>query len=736
MAQLCNESGEDMGKTLVIAEKPSVGRDIARVLNCTQKGDGFVASDTYIVSWAVGHLVTLFEPEDYDEKYKKWRMDTLPIIPSAIKLKGITQTKKQLLILKKLMNDAGTDDLICATDSGREGELIFRYIYDIVKCKKPFRRLWISSMTDKAISDGFAGLADGAAYDNLYASAKCRSEADWLVGMNATRAFTIKYDRLLSVGRVQTPTLAIIVERQREIDAFVANDYWEVTAFFEQYKGKWFDPAKENETKLDSAEKADEIAAKTKGKPGAVLSVENEEKRIPPPLLYDLTELQRECNRKFGYPASKTLSIAQDLYEKRKMITYPRTDSRYVSDDMIGKLKNTAKKLEALESYAAAAAYVNGLEQLPVTKRIVDNSKVTDHHAIIPTDGRLNPSALTAEERNVFDLIARRFLAVFHPYYVYNVTKVVTVVEQEHFLSKGTTVLQLGWQALYKDDVPEKPAKGKKKKTDDEEEEDEALPPLAVGDAVTAVDVVPQKKSTKPPKPYTEASLLSAMENAGRFIEDEELREKMKDSGLGTPATRAAIIERLLQVEYIERRGKTLVPTEKGVKLIAVVPSELKSPLTTGKWERGLSSIAKGDMGSEKFMGSITRYTHYIIQQAAAADAGITFPADKRRGARQSAPKNALGTCPACHTGTVHENSKAYFCSRWREGCKLTIWKEATSRYGLALTPELMTKLLADKKLEKLSVVLPQTMEACEADLILRPEIAARVEFINVTRKE
>ena len=722
---------------MVVAEKPSVGRDIARVLNCTKKGDGYVYGDEYIVSWAIGHLVTLFEPEDYGEQYKKWRMETLPVIPEEIKLKGIAKTKSQLVTLKKLMNSTDVDSLVCATDSGREGELIFRYIYDIVKCKKPFQRLWISSMTDKAINDGFAKLVDGAQYDALYASAKCRSEADWLVGMNATRAYTIRYNTLLSVGRVQTPTLAILVERQKEIDAFVSKDYWEVMATFipASYKGKWFDPANDNETKLDSAEAADAIVARAKGQTGAVLSIENEEKRMPPPLLYDLTELQRDCNRKFGFAASKTLTIAQELYEKRKMITYPRTDSRYVSDDMIGKLNTTMQKLAAIEPYNVYAAPLASAS-LPITKRIVDNSKVTDHHAIIPTDGRLNPSALSPDERKVFDLVARRFVAVFMPYYEYNMTKVVTKIDIDHFLSKGMVITQMGWQALYKDDPAEAtdaPAKkGRKKKTDDEDE-NTVLPPLAVGDAETAEDITAEKKATKPPKPYTEATLLSAMENAGRLIEDEDLREQMKDAGLGTPATRAATIERLLQVQYIERKGKTLLPTEKGTKLIAIVPSELKSPVTTGKWEKGLSSIAKGGMESNRFMGSITRYVHYIIQQAKSADKSIAFPPDPKRGGGSRQTANSLGLCPICGTGAILENTKSFYCGRWRDGCKFSIWKDATARNGLTLTPDMIRQLLATKKIERVNVVKPQTLEPCIADILLKPDSDARIEITNMT---
>ena len=369
-----------MGKILVIAEKPSVARDIARVLKCSQKGDGFIGGEKYIVSWAVGHLVTLCEPEDYDKSLKRWTSASLPIIPEKMKLKAIRGSKKQLDILKKLMNDKETESIICATDSGREGELIFRYIYDFNKCKKPFQRLWISSMTDAAIKEGFAALKDGKEYDMLYTSAKCRSEADWLVGINATRAFTIKYDALLSIGRVQTPTLAMIVNRQREIDVFVPSKYYEVNADYGDFKGTWTDA--KNNSRLDSKEAAELIAQKVKRKEGTVAEVTKTAKQTQPPQLYDLTELQRDCNKMYGFSAQNTLDIAQSLYEKRKMITYPRTDSRYLSDDMIPKIKVTMKRLTDAGIFAEYAQSIIELEKLPITKRIVDNKKVTDHHAI------------------------------------------------------------------------------------------------------------------------------------------------------------------------------------------------------------------------------------------------------------------------------------------------------------------------------------------------------------------
>ena len=595
-----------MGKTLIIAEKPSVGRDIAKVLKCKSKGDGYLYSDEYIISWAVGHLVSLADPQDYDPSLKKWSLGSLPIIPSSFQLKPIQSSKKQLDVLKKLMASKEVDSLICATDSGREGELIFRYIYDYAKCRKPFRRLWISSMTDKAITEGFDKLKPGSEYDNLYRSAKCRSEADWLVGINASRAYTLRHNVLYSIGRVQTPTLAIIVARQKEIDAFVPKDYWEIFVDFDIYKAIWVDKDKK-ESKIFEKEKAQAIIDKIKGKNGRVDSIEKEDKKQLPWLLYDLTELQRDCNRKFGYTAKKTLSIAQDLYEKRKLITYPRTDSRYLTDDMKPKIRAVLQRLDFGE-YKDYAQRLLDMEALPFSKRIFDNGKVSDHHAIIPTESKVNVNALSQDELNVYGLIARRFISVFYPPYLYSVTRIITIIEEENFLTKGTTVNQLGFMELYKND-----------KDKEEGEEDAVLPELETGQEYPLSKSQLKQKKTQPPKTYTEATLLSAMENAGRFVEDETLKEQMKDSGLGTPATRAAIIERLLQVGYLERKGRTLIPTEKGIRLISIVPEQVKSPETTGKWEKGLSSIAKGKMDAGRFMGSIVRYVNFLVESSRAS---------------------------------------------------------------------------------------------------------------------
>lgn len=655
-----------MGKVLVIAEKPSVGRDIAKVLGCRSKGEGLLSGGNYIVSWAVGHLAALCNPEDYNPAWKKWSMETLPIMPEKMQLQAVASGRAQLAVLKKLLQSPEVDSLICATDSGREGELIFRYIYQLCGCRKPFQRLWVSSMTDEALREGFARLRPGADYDNLFASARCRSEADWLVGINASRAYTLKYNTLLSIGRVQTPTLAIIVARAQEIAAFVPEEYWELRADFglpdgQSYWGLWQD--KEGKTRLcgpQAAEQAKELLAAVKGRPAQVLQVSREEKSQPPPLLYDLTELQRDCNRRYGYSAQKTLDIAQSLYERRKLLTYPRTDSRYLSDDLVPHLTSRVQRLAGLPQLGPLAVPLLG-QPLPLGKRIVDNSKISDHHAIIPTEGNLRLEGLTIDELRVFRLVALRFLAVFYPPYRYAVTKVLTQVQTEAnpqgelFASRGQEVLQAGWQAVYQQlqvwEAAEGPSKKSTSAKKSGKEDDQQLPNLQQGQAAQVLAAKSSRKKTQPPKPYTEAGLLSAMENAGRFVEDEALREQLKENGLGTPATRASIIERLLKVGYIRRQGKNLLPTEKGERLMEVVPPELKSPETTGKWERGLSAIAGGRMTDAVFMASIRRYVQYLVQDCRTSNRFVRFPEEPRRyksagsaaGRRKTAagPKNA-----------------------------------------------------------------------------------------------
>ncbi len=678
---------------VVVAEKPSVGRDIAKVLGCRDRGEGFLKGENYLVTWAVGHLVTLCEPDEIDEKYKKWRMEDLPMLPSDIPTKVISKTKAQFSIVKKLMNDQDTEKLICATDAGREGELIFRLIYNQAKCKKPVDRLWISSMTDEAIREGFANLKPAAEYDGLYRSATCRSEADWLVGMNASRAFTLRFDALLSIGRVQTPTLAILVKRYHEIANFKPEEYFTVNADFGDYSGQWFDEKAEDEKKanrIPTKEKADEIAKAVKGKAARVQSVSAEEKKEWPPQLYDLTSLQREANRKLGFTADKTLKIAQELYEKWKAITYPRTDSRYLPMDMISRTKQTLQRLPG--DYKPFVESIPWKEEgkLPISRRIFDNDKISDHHAIIPTPQTAPVDKLPADAQKLFDMIARRLIAVFYPPHVYDQIKVITECQGHAFKSTGRVVRENGWKDVYPS----------------EKEGEDALPPLREGDGRTVSKAAVKKETTKPPAPHTDASLLSAMENAGRELEDEKLREQMKGSGLGTPATRAAIIERLIQVGYASRKGRALSATEKGVSLIAIAPPEIASPETTGKWELALDEIAKNKRDTQRFMEGIRRLSTFLVEYARDTKTEASFPEEMRRGKGKTKRKTSAvkpiegAACPLCGK-PMQENSKAFGCSAWREGCHFTLWKDGLKRGGgPVLTEKLVKLLLANKQVQ------------------------------------
>lgn len=711
-----------MGKILVVAEKPSVARDYARVLACKEKGEGCLIGDHYVVTWAVGHLIELCKPEAYEERYRRWRYQDLPILPKEMKLQVIRGAGKQFAIVKKWMNHREIDTIICGTDSGREGELIFRYIYQMAGCHKPFKRLWVSSMTDEAISQGFQQLKDGHAYDSLYESARCRSEADWLVGINGSRAYTLQYDALLSIGRVQTPTLAMIVARQREIDAFVPKDYFEVRLTHEkegtEFNSLWYrqEGKGAKTTHIDEIGKAQQLAdAARKAGTATVIAVEKNHKKQLPPLLYDLTELQREGNRRYGFSASKVLSIAQDLYEKHKLLTYPRTDSKYLSDDMKETVRRTLHAMNTPQFHAA----LMGIPSLIFTKRIIDNSKITDHHAIIPTPKKPDLSRLSEEEQKIYCLVAWRLIEAFYPPYEYEITEVSLQVEDQTYLAKGKVVTAPGFMALRQT-----------------KQEEGALPALTKGEKVPILNAKVEKKQTQPPKPFTEATLLTAMEYAGKYIEDEALREAMDKLSLGTPATRAAIIERLLKVRYIRRKGKALIPTEKGTALISILPDPLKSPEMTGKWERALEKIYQGGMQPQRFMESIQRYVSFIVE-AAGKETGVTFEKEergKRRGkntsrkAAKQGEEAALGTCPVCRKGKVHKNSKAYYCSDWRKGCGFTIWYDSLSRYGTALTDDCIRKLLAGQE-PSCAVTLPQTGETGTALLYLTEK--GKLEFKN-----
>jgi len=681
-----------MGKILVLAEKPSVGRDIARVLGCTNKCEGYITGEKYIVTWCIGHLVQLYEPEDYDKKYKTWSMDNLPIIPEVFKLKAASGTSKQFNIVKKLMNSSEVDSIICATDAGREGELIFRYTYALAKCNKPFNRLWISSMTDAAIKKGFMDIKPGTDYDCLYSSAKCRSESDWLVGMNASRAFSLVYNSKLSIGRVQTPTLAIIVNRHFERENFKAENYYEVCIKYDGFTGTWYNESAKD-TKIKDKSHAQAIADKVKGKEGIVKDIKNEPKKELPPQLFDLTELQRASNRRYGFSASKTLNIVQNLYEK-KLVTYPRTDSKYISEDIVPTLMDRVNSVRKPE-FTSVTSYIEKLQDLNMGKRYVDNKKVSDHHAILPTEQPPRPGSMSADEEKIYDIIARRFLSMFMPPYEYTVTTLLSTVEGEAFISKGKTVQRLGWKYLYDNDATE----GKKAK-------EESLPSLNMGDSLKNKGVKVEEKQTKPPALYNEATLLSAMENAGRFVEDEELKEQLKEGGLGTPATRAGIIERLIKVGYIKREKKNLIPTEKGINLISIVPDNIKSPELTGSWEKALSLMAKGQYDPKAFMDSIKEYSISLINEAKSCTKAVHFE-------REFKKKTPAGKCPACGA-PVMENSKGWSCSAWKtKNCKFTIWKEDKflARYNKTVTATMAKSLLKSGTAEAKGLTNPRTQE-------------------------
>ncbi len=611
-------------KALVLAEKPSVAREIARVLRCKQKGKGYLEGPQYVITWALGHLVTLAEPEDYDEKYKQWKLEDLPMLPKDMKLKVIRQTSHQFQAVRQLMKRKDIDRLIIATDAGREGELVARWIMVLGQWRKPFQRLWISSQTDAAIREGFARLRPGRDYDALYDAAVCRAEADWLIGLNMTRALSCKFNAQLNAGRVQTPTLAMMVQREEEIRQFVPVDYWTVRADFGVFFGEW--RGKEGGRLFDAA-KVEALLAKTKDQVGKITELRRENKKEPAPLAYDLTELQRDANRRFGFSAQQTLSILQALYERHKLVSYPRTDSRYITADIVPTLTARLKAVKV-------GAYVEPVQKLlqkPLapTKRFVDDSKVSDHHALIPTEQPVDLGQLNAEERKLHDLIVRRFLAVLYPPYRYEQLTLVTLVQGETFYARGRVVQDEGWRAVAT------------LRADKEENDQEALPEqtlfqLNKGEEYPVKGVKAHKAKTKPPARYTEATLLTAMEGAGKFIADEELRESLKGSGLGTPATRAEIIEKLLYTNYIERQGKELVPTSKGFQLINLVVPALRSPALTAQWEQSLTNIARGKEKKDKFLQAIRESAQEMVQTVAADTA--TFKAD-----------NVTRTkCPAC----------------------------------------------------------------------------------------
>lgn len=594
-----------LAKTLVLTEKPSVAKDISRVLGCKRSGNGCIVGDKYIVTWALGHLVTLADPEAYDDKYKSWRMEDLPMLPGKMKLVVIGQTSKQFKAVSSLLSSAEVSDIVIATDAGREGELVARWIIQKANCRKPMRRLWISSQTDKAIKEGFASLKPSSQYDNLYRSAQCRAEADWLVGLNVTRALTCKHNAQLSAGRVQTPTLAMIVRREEDILRFRPKDYFTVKADFGEYTALYKDG--KGQARFADAAAAKEVADSVRGKRGVLSEVKKVYRFKAPPAAYDLTELQRDANKKYGYSAKQTLSLMQSLYETHKLLTYPRTDSRYITKDVAATLPERLRAI-AIGPYKDSASAV--LRSKPIqTKYIVNDAKVTDHHAIIPTEQYVDLNKLSREERHIYDLVVRRFIAVLSAPFEYDEVQVKITVGKYNFYTKGQSVKSAGWKALYDSSLAD---------DDDDAEPDLAaqrLPALSQGAAAAVKEVRVCAGKTSPPARYTEATLLTAMENPASQVEDGRLRDALKTAGgLGTPATRADIIEKLFNSFYIERRGREIFPTSKGRQLIGIVPPDLKSAELTAKWEQQLSLIAEGKANDRKFIEEMRGYASSLVQ--------------------------------------------------------------------------------------------------------------------------
>lgn len=594
-----------MSKILVLAEKPSVGRDIARVLQCSKQGNGYFEGSRYIVTWALGHLVTLADPEAYDEKYRTWRLEDLPMLPERLKLVVIKQSSRQFNTVKEQMNRGDVSELVIATDAGREGELVARWIIEKANVRKPIKRLWISSVTDKAIKDGFAKLKDGREYENLYASAVARSEADWLVGINATRALTCKYNAQLSCGRVQTPTLAIIAKREEEIQNFKPKAYYGITAAAGGLKLTWQD-SKNKDTRIFDKDRCDKILASLKNKNAEVVEVDKAFKKSYSPQLYDLTELQRDVNKIFGFSAKETLSIMQKLYESHKVLTYPRTDSRVISTDIVDTLKDRIRAC-GVGPYSKIAFMVLK-NPINLNKSFVDDSKVSDHHAIIPTEQPVNLSALSDKERKIYDLVVKRFLSVLYPPFEYEQTTIKAKIGEESFIARGKIVKSQGWKEVYENIFDDDEAR------DDVQEQ--LLPDVKKGEILTISNITQNKGQTKPPAPFNEATLLSAMENPARYMENES-RDLIKTigetGGLGTVATRADIIEKLFNTFLIEKKGKDIFITSKGKQLLELVPEDLKSPTLTAKWEQKLNAISKGSLNKNNFIGEMRSYAREVV---------------------------------------------------------------------------------------------------------------------------
>jgi DNA topoisomerase-3 len=701
---------------LVVAEKPSVARDLARVLGAGRKGEGYLEGNGYIVTWALGHLVELAEPDEYGPPWNgRWSFSQLPMIPEKWKLKTSRSTSAQFQVLKKLLNDPGTPEIVCATDAGREGENIFRLIYEHARCRKPFRRLWVSSLTDEAIRQGFSHLQSGAAFDDLAQAARARMQADWLVGMNLTRAYTVHNKVLCTIGRVQTPTLAMIVSRDQEIASFKKSYFYELVAHLEEgFSAKY---SKGGQTRIDSKEEAGRLHRELSPyKTGTVLKIEKKIRRNRPPSLYDLNGLQRQANQRFGFTAAQTLEYAQALYETHKLITYPRTESRHISEDMLGELPAILEKLEHPQAPVALQRLRGGLR---LGKTYVDRTKLTDHHAILPTGHRPSPN-LSPALRKVYDLVVARFVAIFLPEQVVEETIVTLDIGRATFIARGMVVLEEGWKIVDRQDGAEAKDKNgdaaaKEEPAEDGEEdkeESQALPPLLEGQQVHVRAMEAVEKETRPPRPYTDATLLAAMKNAGRQLEDQTLAGAMKDSGLGTPATRAETIERLIRSGYLVRQRRALAATDKGKALVGLVAGPLRSPELTARWEQQLKDIEEGKQRAEAFYQGIAQFVRDLVPKVAHGPAlSPEQVAAAQRERNQGRGKKARGrprvavqsdssmpgplTCPKCNQGKIVEGRRGWGCNRYREGCDFVVWKEVA---GKPLTEKQLHTLIAKGK--------------------------------------
>lgn len=683
---------------LVIAEKPSVAQSIAKVLGATERKEGYLKGNNYIVSWCVGHLVGLASPETYDEKYKSWSFETLPIIPKEWKFSINTATKKQFDILKKLMSDNNVDEIVCATDAGREGECIFRYVYKMAHCRKPFKRLWTSSLEESAIREGFKNLKNGRDYDNLFAAGLSRSKADWLVGMNGTRLFSVRYNSRLNIGRVQTPTLAMIVQRDYDVNNFVKQKY-----FTAELDCGTFIASSE---RIDDEFKAKSIADMCNGKAAVVSSVKKEVKSANPPKLYDLTTLQREANRQYGYTAQQTLDLTQSLYEQ-KLVTYPRTDSQYITDDM----QQTAAEMVKLVCKHITCC--NGISIIdPDIKRITNNSKVSDHHALLPTAqiAEKDLNAIPESERNILFLISAKLICSVAQPHKYESVKVVMKCEGNEFSASGKIVINDGWKRL------DSRIKSLLKGGESEEkasDTDKRLPDLSEGQSFDNVTASVSEHWTSPPKPFTEDTLLSAMETAGNKDYDEN--SDVEKKGLGTPATRAAIIEGLVKREYVKREKKQLTATDKGVNLINVVPDEVKLPKMTADWETDLQSIEKGTKSSDEFMNQIESYVKQLCSDYGSVASNVSF--EKK--------VEAVSVCPKCGKNVI-EWQKGFSCESGKNGCGFVVWKTIA---GKNISAAQAKKLIEKKRTDLIKGFTSKTGNKFDAYLILKDDFSTGFEF-------